>query len=86
MGKFTKSRKVKFTDAQMLIAKGTGKFDSPPGTPMLEQHRPFIAWLFRTQHKCFVNDHTKLRYNYLTNNGVCVIEVEGDLGSALHSM
>lgn len=86
MGKFTRTRKVMFTDAQMLLAKETKKFESPPGTPFLEQHRPFIEWLFKGQHKCTVNDHTKLRYKYLTNNGVCVIEVEGDLGSALHSM
>ncbi len=81
--KLTRFRKVVFTDAQMMVAKNSGKFPDNPKLGKLEQHRPFIEWLFLSQHKCRVVDHLKLRYNYMVNNGVTAIAVEGDIGDAL---
>lgn len=81
--KVKRYRKVMCTDAQMLLARQNKKFKPVPGTPKLHEHRPFVEWLFRHQHKCVVSDHTKLKYNYMMRNRVCVIEIEGEIGPAL---
>lgn len=67
----------------MLIARTSKQFKSPPGTNKLHEHRPFVAWLFKKQHKCQVIDFTKLKYNYMLRNKICVIEIEGEIGQAL---
>lgn len=84
--KLRRFRKVMFTDSQMLVAKNSGKFPDQPGLTKLQQHRPFVEWLFKTQHKCLVLDHTRLKYNYMTRNKISVIEIEGELGSAIGFM
>lgn len=81
--KIRRKRKVMFTDDQMLLARQSGHFPDRPDLPRLQQHRPYVEWLFRGQHACAVIDHTQLKYNYVTRNKVCVIQIEGEIGSAL---
>jgi hypothetical protein len=71
-----KTRKVVFTDHQMLTAKETGKFPT---------HREFVEFLFK-RHKVKVINHALLEYKYVkekvgyTN---CIIQVTGVIGSSL---
>lgn len=63
-----------FTELQMLVARDTNKFKT---------HREFVEWLFWGQHKCKVENHTFLQYEYLLVKKRNVVKVTGQLGLAI---
>lgn len=78
------TRKIVFTDAQILAAKSLDQFRGRNVT-----HRDFVEWLFNRQHKMHVHNHAMLTYKYIRqrNNKSEVVHtiviVEGILGRAL---
>jgi hypothetical protein len=67
-------RKVIFTDQQMLQARNSGRF---------KDHRAFVRWLFRGQHKMVVTDYDKLVFQYINDTAGNRIEVTGLVGQNL---
>lgn len=71
------TRRVAFTDKQMFVAKGTGKFPS---------HREFVEWLFKEQHKCGILNHTLLEYKYVKPTegpGETITYITGRIGISI---
>lgn len=69
-------RKVAFTSKQFAQARLSPKF------AFEDTHRPFVEWLFESQHKMKVLDHKLLIYDY----GPKVVSITGQVGLSLGKM
>lgn len=74
-----KLRSIALTDTQIFLARDSKAYRG-------KTHRDLIADLFRKVHKVQVEDHTKLKFEYLTKNGVSIVKVTGALGQALAAL
>lgn len=69
-----KFRTVVFTEFQMIKARDSKKFPT---------HREFVEWLFMTQHKCRVENHSLLQYDYILVGKRNIVKVRGQLGLSI---
>lgn len=68
------TRQIMFTEVDALMARDSGKF----GT-----HRDFVEWLFKKQHKVVIENHSLLKYEYLTVKNRAIVKVTGQMGQGL---